>query len=115
VPATQLGSGASTSRARAPHVVGWRRSHLGVRASAGLPDVPPPETLLPHACACAPRLRESPLDVVRRRVRAVRTERATDRRSDDGVPAVRAATEDGYHDGIFVVTPPSPTGRAEPI
>jgi hypothetical protein len=41
---------------------------------------------------------------VRRRVRAVRAERATDRRSDGGGPAVRAATEDGYHSGIFVVS-----------
>jgi hypothetical protein len=30
-----------------------------------------------------------------------------DRRSDGGVPAVCAATEDGYHSGIFVVSAPS--------
>jgi hypothetical protein len=46
-------------------------------------------------CVRTPRLREPPLDAVRRRVRAVRAERATDRRSDGGVPAVCAATEDG--------------------
>jgi hypothetical protein len=63
-------------------------------------------------CARAARLREPPLDAVHCRVRAVRAKRATDRRSDSGVPAVRAATEDGYHDGIFVVTLPSPTNQA---
>jgi hypothetical protein len=36
-------------------------------------------------------------------------ERATDRRSDGGVAAVRAATEGEDHGGIFAVTPPSPT------
>jgi hypothetical protein len=30
-----------------------------------------------------------------------------DRRSDGGVPAVRTATEDRYHGGIFVVSAPS--------
>jgi hypothetical protein len=40
---------------------------------------------------------------VHRRVRAVRAESTTDHRSDGGVAAVRAATEDGYHGGIFVV------------
>jgi hypothetical protein len=39
---------------------------------------------------------------VRRRVCTVRAERTTDRRSDGGVAVVRAVTEDGYHDGIFV-------------
>jgi hypothetical protein len=48
---------------------------------------------------------------MRRRV----CERATDRRSDGGVPAVRAATEDRYHGGIFVVTLPSSSGQAEAI
>jgi hypothetical protein len=48
-----------------------------------------------------------PLDAVRHRVRTIRAERATDRRSDGSVTAVRAATEDGYHGGIFVVSAPS--------
>jgi hypothetical protein len=48
-----------------------------------------------------------PLDAVRRRVRAVCAECATDRRSDGGVTAVRAATEDEYHGGIFVISAPS--------
>jgi hypothetical protein len=91
VPATQFRAGrqqAATSRARAPRVA------LG----------PPPETLLPHV-----RASPSPgasLDAVRRRVRAVRAERATDR-SDSVAAAVRAATEDGYHGGFFVVSAPS--------
>jgi hypothetical protein len=49
---------------------------------------------------------------VRRRVCA---KRATDCQSDGGVAAVRAATEDGYHGGIFVVTPPSPKNPSRAI
>jgi hypothetical protein len=66
-------------------------------------------------CARAPRLWEFPLDVACRRDRAVRAERATDCWFDGGVPAVRAATEDGYHGGIFVVTPPSPRNPSRHI
>jgi hypothetical protein len=36
-----------------------------------------------------------------------RAERATDRRSNGGAPAVRAAFEDRYHGGIFIVSAPS--------
>jgi hypothetical protein len=59
-------------------------------------------------CARVPR----PAILPRRRVlsRPRRTsERATDRRSDGGVAAVRAAIEGEEHGGIFAVMPPSPT------